>query len=59
MIVFMKLRADRRKPCRDKISSTSIKNVNYSSTNNGGIYFKADATDKNKIVGCVVEIDKQ
>ena len=41
------------------ISSTSIKNVSYSNTGNGGIYFKADATDKNKIVGCVVEIDKQ
>lgn len=41
------------------ISSTAIKNVDYSSTGNGGIYFKADATDKNKIVGCVVEIDKQ
>ena len=36
-----------------------IKNVNFSNTNNGGIYFKADATDKNKRVGCVVEIDKQ
>lgn len=41
------------------ISSTAIKNVDYSSTGNGGIYFKAGATDKNKIVGCVVEIDKQ
>ena len=41
------------------ISSASIKNVSYSNTNNGSIYFKADATDKNKIVGCVVEIDKQ
>lgn len=41
------------------ISTASIKNVSYSNTNNGGIYFKADATDKNKIVGCVVEIDKQ
>ena len=41
------------------ISSASIKNVSYSNTNNGGIYFKADASDKNKIVGCVVEIDKQ
>ncbi len=41
------------------ISSTSIKNVAYSITNNGGIYFKTDATDKNKIVGCVVEIAKQ
>ena len=41
------------------ISSTAIKNVTYSNTNNGGIYFKTDATDKNKIVGCVVEIAKQ
>jgi hypothetical protein len=41
------------------ISSASIKNVNYSNTANGSIYFKADATDKNKVVGCVVEIDKQ
>ena len=43
----------------EAISSNSIKNVNYNSTNNGTIYFKADATDKNKVVGCVVEIDKQ
>lgn len=43
----------------EAISATSIKNVKYSNTNNGGIYFKADSTDKNKIVGCVVEIEKQ
>jgi hypothetical protein len=41
------------------ISSASIKNVRYASTAKGDIYFKADATDKNKVVGCVVEIDKQ
>lgn len=41
------------------ISSAAIRNVSYSNTNNGGIYFKAAATDKNKIVGCVVEINKQ
>ncbi len=43
----------------DAINSTAIKNVRYSNTSNGGIYFKADATDKNKVVGCVVEIEKQ
>lgn len=41
------------------ISSASIKNVNYSNTANGGIYFKAAATEINKVIGCVVEIDKQ
>lgn len=41
------------------ISSASIKNVQYTGTNTGTIYFKADATEKNNVVGCVVEIDKQ
>ncbi len=41
------------------ISSAAIKNIDYSNTNNGGIYFKAAANEKNNIVGCVVEIDKQ
>ncbi|MGG9970278.1 C1 family peptidase [Ferruginibacter sp. SUN002] len=41
------------------INSASIKNVRYNSTTNGSIYFKADATEKNNVVGCVVEIDKQ
>ncbi len=41
------------------ISSTSIKNVQYTSTNTGAIYFKAAATEKNNVVGCVVAIDKQ
>lgn len=43
----------------EAISSAAIKNVNYSSTNNGTIYFKAGAGEQNKVVGCVVEIDKQ
>jgi len=43
----------------EAISNAAIKNVRYSNTSNGGIYFKADATDKNKVVGCVVEIEKQ
>lgn len=41
------------------ISNAFIKNVSYSNANNGCIYFMADATYKNKVVGCVVEIDKQ
>ena len=41
------------------ISSASIKNVKYNNTSNGGIYFKADANEQNKIVGCIVEINKQ
>ena len=41
------------------ISSVSIKNVQFTNTNSGTIYFKADATEKNNVVGCVVEIDKQ
>lgn len=41
------------------ISSASIKNVKYSAGNGGTIYFKAAAGEQNKVVGCVVEIDKQ
>ena len=41
------------------ISNAFIKNVSYSNANNGCIYFMADVTYKNKVVGCVVEIDKQ
>lgn len=41
------------------INSAAIKNVQYSNTNNGTIYFKAGATEKNNVVGCVVEINKQ
>ena len=41
------------------ISSSSIKNVKYSAGNGGTIYFKAGNGDQNKVVGCVVEIDKQ
>lgn len=41
------------------INSAAIKNINYSNTNNGGIYFKAAANEKNNIVGCVVEINKE
>ena len=43
----------------EAIAATSIKNVQYSNTSNGSIYFKADSTDKNKIVGSVVEIEKE
>jgi len=41
------------------IAAASIKNVQYNNTNSGTIYFKADAAEENKVVGCVVEIDKQ
>ncbi|MEO6233178.1 MAG: C1 family peptidase [Ferruginibacter sp.] len=41
------------------ISGDAIKNVRYNGTNNGTIYFKADAKEQNKIVGCLVEIGKQ
>lgn len=41
------------------ISASSIKRVQYNNTNTGAIYFKADATETNNLVGCVVEIDKQ
>ena len=43
----------------EAISAASIKNVQYNNGNAGTIYFKADATEKNNVVGCVVEIDKQ
>ena len=41
------------------IASVSIKNVQYNNTSSGIIYFKANAAEENKVVGCVVEIDKQ
>ena len=41
------------------VRANTIKNVQFKATNNGSIYFKADATDKNKLVACVVEIAKQ
>jgi len=43
----------------EAISTASIKNVQYNNSNAGTIYFKADATEKNNLVGCVVEIAKQ
>jgi Papain family cysteine protease len=42
----------------EAISSASISNVKFSSTNTGNIYFKADASEQKSIVGCVVEINK-
>jgi hypothetical protein len=41
------------------ISNMSIKNVAYNNTNTGSIYFKAETTEKNDVIGCVVEINKQ
>jgi hypothetical protein len=41
------------------VGTTAIKNISYSSTDKGTIYFKADANDANKVVTAVVEIDKQ
>jgi hypothetical protein len=41
------------------ISSAAIKNVRFKNTSEGSIYFKADASEKNNVVACVVEIDKQ
>ena len=43
----------------EAVGEAAIKNVRFSNTDNGGIYFKAGAGEQNKIVGCVVEIDKQ
>ena len=40
--------ADYGAKLNEAISATAIKNVHYSNTANGSIYFKADATDKNK-----------
>jgi Papain family cysteine protease len=42
----------------EAIGAAAIKNVSYSNTGNGTMYFKADATDRNNVVGCVVQIDK-
>jgi hypothetical protein len=33
--------------------------LQYKNTSDGSIYFKAAATEKNNVVACVVEIDKQ
>ena len=43
----------------EAINAASIKNVQYNNSNAGTIYFKAAATEKNNVIGCVVEIDKQ
>ena len=43
----------------EAISAASIKNVQYNNGSAGTIYFKADATEKNNVLGCVVEINKQ
>lgn len=43
----------------EAINAFSIKNVTYSNSNSGTIYFKADASERNNVVGCVVEINKQ
>jgi hypothetical protein len=43
----------------DAISGSAIRNVRYSNTGQGTIYFKAGAGEADKIVGCVVEIDKE
>jgi hypothetical protein len=43
----------------DAINSFAIKNVAYNNTNAGTIYFKAAASEKNNVIGCVVEIDKE
>ena len=43
----------------EAIAAVSIKNVQYNNSNDGTIYFKANAGEQNNVVGCVVEIDKQ
>ncbi len=43
----------------EAIAAGSIKNVQYNNGNAGTIYFKAGASEKNNVIGCVVEIDKQ
>jgi C1A family cysteine protease len=42
----------------EAIGAAAIRNVNFTSTGTGSIAFKADATDQNSVVGCVVEINK-
>ena len=42
----------------EAILTKSIKKVQYSNTNNGSIYFKAEAGEQSYMVGCVVEINK-
>jgi hypothetical protein len=41
------------------IGNTVIRNVQFNNTNSGTIYFKANASEKNNIVSCIVEVDKQ
>ena len=42
----------------EAIGANAITNARFSTTNNGNIYFKADATEQKNIVGCVVEVNK-
>lgn len=41
------------------LSDMAMKNVHFSSGQNNSIYFKTDVSEKDQVVACVVEIDKQ
>lgn len=43
----------------EAIKIAAIRNVQFNNTNDGTIYFKANAAEQNNVIGCVVEIDKQ
>jgi len=44
---------------RKALSNQLLKNVNFSNTPEGSIYFKAGTGDRNQVVAAVVEINKQ
>ena len=43
----------------EAIGEAAIKNVQYTNSGNGSIYFKAGAHEQRNVVGCVVEIEKK
>ena len=51
--------ADFASKLNEVVSQNSIRNVAFSSGTNNSIYFKADASESNNIIACIVEIDKQ
>lgn len=41
------------------MASMAERNVNFSSGQNNSVYFKTQAAEKDQVVACIVEIDKQ
>ncbi len=43
----------------EAVAADANRNVTFSSSANNSIYFKTEASDKNNLVACIVEIEKQ